>query len=145
MVSKTSEKLNVAALLKQAGLRLTPQREGILSYLIDHSHATVDEIYRAVHPAYPSLSVSTVYNTMKHLKENGLVREITFGDTASRFDMTVVPHHHLVCKKCGKLFDFYLSAPPAIILPPGAEGFAIEDFHLEVRGLCEECRTSNDL
>ncbi|GMA64377.1 peroxide-responsive repressor PerR [Alicyclobacillus fastidiosus] len=138
-----SSDTNIPKLLKDVGLRVTPQREAILNFLIHHNeHATVDEIYQALHPTFPSLSVSTVYNTMKHFREIGLVKEITFGDAASRFDINVMPHHHLVCKKCGKLFDFYLPQTPAFTLPPAAAGFEVEDYHLEVKGTCLSCRNS---
>ncbi|EPZ52565.1 Fur family transcriptional regulator [Alicyclobacillus acidoterrestris] len=132
---------NIPKLLKDVGLRVTPQREAILNFLIHYEgHATVDDIYQAVHPTFPGLSVSTIYNTMKHFGELGLVKEITFGDAASRFDVNVQPHHHLVCKHCGKLIDFYLPQPPNFALPPDASGFEVEDYHLEVKGTCRECR-----
>lgn len=139
-MNRPSQSINVPELLKEVGLRLTPQREAILNFLMNHGHATVDEIYQAVHPIFPSLSVSTVYNTMKHFGEIGLVREITFGDAASRFDINVTPHHHLVCKKCGTLIDLYLPPLPTFTLPPDAAGFDVEDYHLEVTGTCQSCR-----
>ncbi|WP_067624623.1 Fur family transcriptional regulator [Alicyclobacillus acidiphilus] len=135
---------DIPKLLKDAGLRVTPQREAILGFLIEHTkHATADEIYQSIHKTFPSISVSTVYNTIKHFAQVGLVKEITFGDNASRFDINVQPHHHLVCKKCGTLIDFYLEKPPSFALPPEASGFEIEDFHVEVKGICPACRESS--
>jgi Fur family transcriptional regulator, peroxide stress response regulator len=134
---------NIPRLLKEVGLRVTPQREAILNFLINYDgHATADEIYQAIHSTFPNLSVSTVYNTVKHFGELGLVKEITFGDAASRFDANVEPHHHLVCKKCGCLIDFYLPQLPKFDLPPAAAGFKVEDYHLEIKGICRSCRES---
>ncbi|MBX6352630.1 MAG: transcriptional repressor [Thermoflavifilum sp.] len=137
-------KLNVVAMLKQAGLRVTPQREAILQYLVDTGgHATVEEIYQGVQPCFPHMSVSTVYNTVKHLAQVGLIKEIHVGDGPSRFDMNVRPHHHLICRKCGILFDFYIDEPPRFHLPPEAQGFQIEDYHVEVQGICPACRAAS--
>ncbi|MCL6443886.1 MAG: transcriptional repressor [Alicyclobacillus sp.] len=139
-----SNNTDIPKLLRDAGLRVTPQREAILNFLIQYNgHATADEIYQSIHSTFPSLSVSTVYNTMKHFAEIGLVKEITFGDNASRFDINVKPHHHLVCRKCGTLIDFYLTELPVFTLPPEASGFEIEDYHVEVKGICASCRASS--
>jgi len=128
-------------LLKHAGLRVTPQREAILQFLLDYDgHATVDDIYTSLQDRFPSMSVSTVYNTVKQLSQVGLVKEIGVGDGASRFDINVEPHHHLVCTRCGALFDFYLEEPIRLSVPPEAEGFEVEDYHVEVRGVCPRCK-----
>ncbi|MDQ0191312.1 transcriptional repressor [Alicyclobacillus cycloheptanicus] len=135
---------DIPTLLKDAGLRVTPQREAILTFLMEYDgHATVDEIYKAIHPTFPSMSMSTVYNTVKHFAQVGLVKEITFGDNASRFDINVKPHHHLVCRKCGALIDFYMDKLPSFSLPPEANGFAIEDYHVEVKGICPSCQRAS--
>ncbi|GLG02799.1 transcriptional repressor [Alicyclobacillus hesperidum subsp. aegles] len=132
---------NIVQLLKKSGLRVTPQREAILQFLMDYQgHATVDDIYQSVHPTFPSMSVSTVYNTVKNFAQLGLVKEITVGDGPSRFDINVKPHHHLVCIQCGALIDFYMEEQPKFQLPPEATGFEIEDYHVEVKGICPACR-----
>ncbi|SIS51834.1 Fur family transcriptional regulator [Alicyclobacillus vulcanalis] len=128
-------------LLKEAGLRVTPQREAILTFLLEYDgHATVDDIYSSLQSRFPSMSVSTVYNTVKQLSQVGLVKEIGVGDGASRFDMNVEPHHHLICVRCGALYDFYLEEPIRLSVPPEAQGFEIEDYHVEVRGVCPKCK-----
>ncbi|ACV59525.1 Fur family transcriptional regulator [Alicyclobacillus acidocaldarius] len=128
-------------LLKNAGLRVTPQREAILQFLLDYDgHATVDDIYTSLQDRFPSMSVSTVYNTVKQLSQVGLVKEIGVGEGASRFDINVEPHHHLVCTRCGALFDFYLEEPIQLSVPPEARGFEVEDYHVEVRGICPKCK-----
>lgn len=135
---------DVPHLLKTAGLRVTPQRDAILSFLIQHEgHASVDEIFQAIHTTYPNLSVSTVYNTMKHFSEVGLVREITFGDAASRFDWNTTPHHHLVCVKCGKLHDFYLPVTLDFSSIASQAHFEVQEYHLELKGICKDCQPSH--
>jgi len=136
-----ANKQDAVQLLKSAGLRVTPQREAILQFLLDYDgHATVDDIYTSLQPRFPSMSVSTVYNTVKQFSQVGLVKEIGVGDGASRFDINVEPHHHLVCTRCGALFDFYLEQPIQLSVPPEAQGFEVEDYHVEVRGICPKCK-----
>ncbi len=81
--------------LKTMGVRMTPQRHAILSYLLDTIiHPTADEIYKALSPRFPSMSVATVYNNLKVFIEAGLVRELTYGDHSSRFDANLSDHYH---------------------------------------------------
>ncbi|MEG3033466.1 MAG: transcriptional repressor, partial [Enterococcus sp.] len=63
----------VIAKLKKDNIRVTPQRQAILDYLIGHhSHPTADEIYHALSPSFPSMSVATVYNNLRLFTESGL-------------------------------------------------------------------------
>ncbi|WAH38319.1 Fur family transcriptional regulator [Alicyclobacillus dauci] len=132
--------LNVPEILKSAGLRVTPQRDAILRHIFAcRGHMTADEIYRSMQSILPNLSVSTVYNTLKNLSEAGIIREIKFGDGASLFDANTSPHHHFVCKSCGKLIDFFLPSTPNLAHIAEEEKFQIEDMHIEVTGLCNDC------
>jgi Fur family peroxide stress response transcriptional regulator len=72
--------------LKEANIRITPQRYAILEYLIEnHSHPTADEIYRALEERFPNMSVATVYNNLRLFTEIGFVQEMSYGDASSRF------------------------------------------------------------
>src|SRR5690625_1590399 len=83
--------------LKKAGVRITPQRHAVLEYLLTSmSHPTADEIYRALEGKFPNMSVATVYNNLRILKEIGLVRELTYGDDSSRFDSNMRDHYHII-------------------------------------------------
>ena len=48
---------------RRSGLRRTPQRYGVLEYVMRSVHATPDEIYRAINRSGPRASRATVYNT----------------------------------------------------------------------------------
>ncbi|HCT1258600.1 TPA: peroxide-responsive transcriptional repressor PerR, partial [Staphylococcus aureus] len=75
------------ASLRQAGVRITPQRQAILRYLISsHTHPKADEIYQALSPDFPNISVATIYNNLRVFKDIGIVKELTYGDSSSRFD-----------------------------------------------------------
>jgi len=130
--------------LKMNGVRMTPQRHAILSYLMDSmSHPTADEIYKALSPIYPSISVATIYNNLRLFVEAGLVRELTYGDDSSRFDSDLSDHYHAICKKCGQIVDF--EYPPLLEVEKTASrvtGFVVEGHRMEIYGLCSTCNVS---
>lgn len=127
--------------LKSTGVRMTPQRHAILSFLLDaHTHPTVDEIYRALEKKFPSMSVATIYNNLKVFLEAGLVRELTYGDGASRFDADMSDHYHAICQKCGKIEDFEYAPLLEIERAAAKEtGYRVHGHRMEVYGVCAEC------
>lgn len=128
--------------LKHNGIRMTPQRYAILSYLLETAtHPTADEIFKEIEPQFPSMSVATVYNNLKVFKEAGLVRELTYGDVSSRFDGNMTDHYHCICTICGRIVDF--NHPPITSLEleaQGSTGFSISSHRLEFYGTCHSCR-----
>lgn len=127
--------------LKMRGVRMTPQRHAILSYLLEtKTHPTADEIYKALAPQFPSMSVATVYNNLKVFIEVGLVRELPFGDGSTRFDADPSHHYHAQCSRCGKLVDFHYPALDDVEKKAAQKtGFRVHGHRLEVYGICEEC------
>jgi Fur family peroxide stress response transcriptional regulator len=128
--------------LKNTGVRITPQRHAILNYLMESmGHPTADEIYRALEPQFPSMSVATVYNNLKVFLEAGMVHELTYGDNSSRYDANVSDHYHIVCEKCGKIEDFsYPSLLDVEQFAAEETGFEVHGHRLELYGLCKSCR-----
>ena len=129
--------------LKATGVRMTPQRHAILEYLLSTmSHPTADEIYKALEKDFPNMSVATIYNNLRLFKEAGLVRELTYGDSSSRFDANMSDHYHIICRRCGKITDF--EYPPLIEVEEEAArktGFRVDSHRMEVYGLCTDCQT----
>ncbi|WP_134753410.1 peroxide-responsive transcriptional repressor PerR [Paenibacillus athensensis] len=129
------------AKLKTTGVRMTPQRHAILSYLLDSmTHPTADDIYRSLESKFPNMSVATVYNNLKVFIEAGLVRELTYGDSSSRFDADMTDHYHALCEVCGKISDF--EYPPLTDVEHTAAmqtGFQVRGHRLEVYGVCADC------
>lgn len=127
--------------LKNTGVRMTPQRHAILSYLLDSKiHPTADDIYRALESKFPNMSVATVYNNLKVFIEAGLVRELTYGDDSSRFDADMSDHYHARCEVCGRISDFeYPSVQGIEQIAARETGFDVHGHRLEVVGLCPDC------
>ncbi len=130
--------------LKSTGVRMTPQRYAILSYLLETmTHPTADDIYRALVDRFPSMSVATVYNNLKVFIEAGLVRELTYGDDSSRFDADMSDHYHAICDRCGKIADF--DFPPLTKIEHAAAantGFKVFGHRMEVYGICKDCTSA---
>jgi len=128
-------------MLKKSSVRITPQRHAILEYLIDSmSHPTADEIYKALEGKFPNMSVATVYNNLRVFREVGLVKELTYGDSSSRFDFTTTDHYHVICADCGKIVDFHYPGLDEVEqLASHVTGFKVFQHRMEVYGECPDC------
>lgn len=128
--------------LRSKGIRLTSQRQLILKYLKSTtSHPTAEDIHREISHTLSGISLATVYNTLNTLKEYGVIRELSYGDMASRYDGNESMHAHMVCEKCGHVFD--ISCPPMEkLLPQEASeiGFLVTSYRLEYYGICQKCQ-----
>ncbi len=126
----------------QGSSGLTPQREAVL-FVVQNSrhHPTANEVFHAARKRLPSISFATVYNSLRYLKEQGLIHEITFGDAASRYDRETERHDHAICTKCGKLADFDLPEMVDLFRSAARKSrFKAESVHLTLVGICPECR-----
>ena len=128
---------------REKGLKLTPQRYAIYEMMIHtDSHPTVEDIYHAVQPMFPMLSLNTVYYTLTSLKKAGLIADVPVQEGAARFDANMDRHHHLVCLKCRKIEDLYDEALDQLkISAKSTNGYLVESHRVEFRGYCSECRT----
>ena len=133
--------------LKESGVRITPQRHAVLEYLLNSMvHPTADEIYKALEDKFPNMSVATVYNNLRVLREIGLVRELTYGDSSSRFDCDMSDHYHVICDSCGKIVDFhYPQLDEVEQLAQHVTNFDVTHHRMEIYGLCKECKDKEKL
>jgi len=125
-------------------IALTRQRKIVLDVVQagDH-HPTPAEVFDSARKKMPGISFATVYNSLRFLKDAGLVREIAFGNGASRYDRETDRHDHAICSACGKLVDFDLPGTVALTRSAArASKFKAESVHLTLIGLCYLCRNS---
>ncbi|STO08969.1 Peroxide operon regulator [Exiguobacterium aurantiacum] len=129
--------------LREHGVRMTPQRQAILEYLVtEHSHPTADDIYKALSDRFPNMSVATVYNNLRVFKDIGLVQEMNYGDASSRFDFVTSRHYHIICDTCGKVVDFNYPVLDEIeAVASQLTGFKVDRHRLEVYGTCPTCQS----
>ncbi|HSE98220.1 MAG TPA: Fur family transcriptional regulator [Blastocatellia bacterium] len=122
---------------------LTPQRRAVLDVVRESAgHLTASEVFEAARKRMPTISQATVYNSLRYLKEAGLLSEITFGNAASRYDCETSRHDHAICTGCGKLVDFDL--PETVELMRAAarrSRFKPESIRLTLMGRCPDCRS----
>ena len=121
--------------------RLTPHRAAVLDVLRhSHDHPTAADIFRKVRRRRPGVAYATIYNALNWLTRNGLVVELKYGDEASRYDPTTERHDHLVCTRCGALVDSKIELPRKVWAHAGRSmGFRVQDYRLELFGLCPRC------
>ncbi len=127
--------------LNLAGARMTSQRALILE-IIHQGHLDADEIYRQAREKQPHLSLSTVYRTLRTLKEMGLVEELHFDENHHHYEVkTPGEHHHLVCLGCGEVVEFNCLLSPKMKRDIGREkGFEVTGAEVRMTGYCSECR-----
>lgn len=124
--------------LLEKNIRPSLQRMAVYGYLLDnHTHPTADAIYSALSPSMPTLSKTTVYNTLRQFVECGLVQSVTIEDGELRYDADTSNHVHFKCVKCGGIYDVM----EKIELPPEKipQGFTVEKTQTNVWGKCSLC------
>lgn len=126
--------------LARHGIKPSIQRMAVIDFLMGtHSHPTADDIYNALHPKLPTLSRTTIYNTLKLLVEQGAARQVTIDERNSCYDAVTTEHAHFKCKRCGKVFDIPLRTAKLEDVAAIPEGFQTEQSALYFHGLCEAC------
>lgn len=125
-------------LLKENSIKVTPQRLEILKYLDKHrTHPTVDEIYNELKENNPSLSKTTVYNSVEILNKYSIIQSISISVNESRYDFRDDMHHHFLCKKCGRIIDINITCPN--INKTIKDGYKITEVHGYFKGICKDC------
>jgi Fur family peroxide stress response transcriptional regulator len=120
------------------GISPSIQRLAIMDYLLTHkTHPTVNEIYTELLPQIPTLSKTTVHNTLKLFVHHKIARPIDIDERNARFDGTVSAHAHFRCKKCGCILDIPL--PEIKDLFPKELDFLIDEAYVNTKGLCKSC------
>lgn len=126
--------------LAQHGIKPSVQRMAVMEYLLTHrTHPTADEIYLALHPEMPTLSKTTVYNTLKLLTDKGAALQLTIDERNCCFDADTAPHAHFLCRDCGKVYDVKLRNTHLETDAALPKGFVTDEAQLYFKGLCPEC------
>ena len=124
----------------ERGIRPSMQRLAIMDYLINHPiHPTIDDVYQALSNKVPTLSRTTVYNTLRMLSENQAAQMITIDEHRVCYDGNVESHVHFYCKKCGKIIDLFGEQAPKLEGKKTVEGNIIQEEQLYYKGICAKC------
>ena len=130
------------AMLVEQGASLTRQRTAVFDYLrrVEH-HPTAEEVFLAVKPELPKISLATVYKNLEALVACGAASKLTYGDAAAQYDIRTDHHYHSRCLGCGRVTDLEPGGQEELarlVKPP--RGFQIEDYRVEVVGYCKDCK-----
>jgi Fe2+ or Zn2+ uptake regulation protein len=133
--------VELAALFRSKGLKVTPQRELVFRLLHGNTaHPTAEAVYSAAAEVMPMMSLKTVYQVLNDLRALGELQSIEVGSGAVRFDPNTSDHHHLVCTSCGALHDVDVDTSALALSRAQRQGFALTDIDVTFRGLCATCR-----
>lgn len=127
------------------GIRPSPQRVAIMEYLLTHkTHPTVDNVYAALHPGMPTLSKTTVYNTLKLFEEKNAILVLNIDEKNLHFDGDTQTHAHLLCQQCGKVFDIFFGEKELQLVAeleknPNLKPFSIVNTQINYKGVCPDC------
>lgn len=128
--------------LKDRGWRITVQRRTVAEVLTGRNlHLTAEEVFRRAKKAVPEISRATVYNVLGDLVSMGEVGEVQFGSGSAVYDPNFpVPHHHIVCTRCGKIYDVQPEGIDRLGIPEDKkDGFILDRVEVIFRGRCTEC------
>ena len=129
------------------GLGITKQRQAVLQVIREsEEHLTANEVFEDARRVLPGISFATVYNSLRYLKNEGLIGEVRFGMDAARYDRKLTRHDHAICNECGKLVDLELSIPDGLFKEAAKRSkFEPESIELTLHGLCPECSKQKKL
>ena len=121
---------------------LTKQRRAVLQVIRDSdAHLTANEIFEHARRLLPTISFATVYNSLRYLKNEGLIGEVRFGASCTRYDRTLTRHDHAICSHCGGLVHLELSIPSGLIKEAARRSkFEAGSIEVTLHGLCPECK-----
>jgi Fe2+ or Zn2+ uptake regulation protein len=129
--------------LVKKNLRPSHHRIKILEYLLDkQGHPSVDQIFNDLHKEIPTLSKSTVYNTLNLFITARLVRMLTIEDNETRYDLIVDKHGHFKCESCDTIYDFKINIDEFIA--DELSDFQINDQDVYFKGICPSCLSNKN-
>ncbi len=98
---------NHSHILKKAGLRTTKQRLALIALLLDkgHRHFTAEMIYEEALNAKLDISLATIYNSLHHFVNHGIIRELNLNSQQGWFDTNTHSHFHYYDEQKNEVFD----------------------------------------
>jgi len=125
-----------------SGWPVTSQRRLLLSLIGKAGgHIGAKELYRRASKKNESISLATVYRTLRLFKELGLIQERRLGQVNCYYEIKdLAEHHHLVCSCCGNVIDFDSNLIRKIIENVQRDhDFNVTKTELYMEGYCRQC------
>ncbi len=126
----------IISFLKEKGYVLSMPRVEIIKYLISNkTHHTAESIYKAISKKYPSISIATIYNTLKLLSREGFVNQLFIEGEKVFYDSTPEAHSHFICRICGEIKDVPYKPEDKKMIKKDR----VEKIYVYFYGICAEC------
>jgi len=132
--------------IRRKGMRYTRSREKVMCAILELSdHFTVKDIVRKLREQGMKASQVTVYRTLPHLLDAGLIRQVERLTTAEEQVYENVlgcrHHDHLVCESCGKVIEFEDDEIEKLQNKVAEQyGFRLRRHYLDLVGVCKDCQ-----
>jgi Fur family transcriptional regulator, peroxide stress response regulator len=142
MKKRIEHLIQFEATCRSAGLKMTHQRMEIFAELARASdHPSPETLYRRLTPRIPSMSLDTVYRTLRTLERSGLARKVETFQSQVRFEAIQPPHHHLICRECQEISDFPWTSFDNVQVPKEVGSWGVvERKSVVLTGICSKCR-----
>jgi Fur family ferric uptake transcriptional regulator len=131
----------VLALLKDRGLRMTPQRRAIVAEIMRTSgHISPTAVARQVQERVPGVNASTIYRTLDLLEEVGVLSHAHLESGPEYHRRAESDHVHLSCSRCGAEDSLSMDEARQLKrLIARHHGFQPDFTHFAISGLCARC------
>lgn len=128
----------IETILRQHDIKPSYVRMRVFDYLKQHlNHPDAESVYQALAPAIPTLSKTTIYNTLHLFVEKGLVTELVLNQQ-KHYDIRTRPHAHLQCTECDQVVD--LEMTPPYLDPQSVKDWKLNQAQLTYFGVCTKCQ-----
>lgn len=104
----------MSELLKNYGLKATPQRAVILMEITEAGHINVENLYEKVKAKLPTTSLATIYKNVHSMVDSNLLTELFIEGKKTMYEIDKGYHVHLICRECGKVTDFFMGSEDLI-------------------------------
>lgn len=107
-IKETVKQILTDYLLKKE-LRKTPERFAILEEIYStNTHFDVDYLYNLMNEKKHQISRATIYNSLEHFLECGLITRHQFGKNQAQYEKSYSykQHDHLICENCDEVLEF---------------------------------------
>jgi Fe2+ or Zn2+ uptake regulation protein len=132
---------NISKKLHEKGVGPSIQRIKILQLILDKKeHSSADSIYQELVHEIPTLSKTTVYNTLALFVEKKIINSFTIDNTELLYEHSDKPHAHFQCRVCKSIFDVELES--TLFEMKEIENNKVEQVNIYIKGICEKCSTT---
>jgi Fur family peroxide stress response transcriptional regulator len=121
---------------------LTVQRKAIFDIVSTaNDHPTAADVIERLKERGCQYAYATVYNSLRYLTDEGMIRELKLEGDASRYDARTEDHQHIVCVSCGRVDEVFTEAPPEWLSCVAEEtGYMLQEQQHLFKGVCATCR-----